>query len=146
MKIQTTRFGEVEVNNDLCFEMVMPILGYENEKGFVLLEHKETSNFRWLQSLNTPDLAFAVTFAGGFGIEYIFELADEPQETLGIESADDILVLNIVVIPHDNPKAATINLAAPIVFNINTHKAGQIILNDSKFKIDHPLFEKEGIC
>lgn len=146
MKIKTTRFGEVEVNNDLCFEMVIPILGYENERGFILLEHNEKSNFRWLQSLNTPDLAFAVTVAGGFGIDYVFELMDEPQEALGIEKAEDIFVLNIVVIPHDNPKAATINLAAPLIFNLNNHKAGQVVLNDPKFKIDHPLFKKEAIC
>lgn len=146
MKIQTSRFGEVEVQEEDCFEIVIPILGYNDEKKFVLLEHKAQSNFRWLQSVNTPDLAFAVTMAGFFGIDYSFELPDEPQECLEIETADDILTLNIVVIPHENPRAATINLAAPLIFNINTRKGGQIILNDPKFKIDYPLITKEAVC
>lgn len=146
MKIQTSRFGEVEVKEEDCFEIVIPILGYSSEKKFVLLEHKAQSNFRWLQSVKTPDLAFAVTMAGFFGIEYSFELPDEPQECLGIEKAEDILTLNIVVIPHENPRAATINLAAPLIFNINNHKGGQIILNDPKFEIDCPLIKKEAVC
>jgi flagellar assembly factor FliW len=146
MNIKTSRFGEVEVNKDFCFEMIIPILGYEEEKDFVILEHKESSSFRWLQSLKTPDLAFAVTLAECFGIECTFELPDEPQETLGIEKAEDILVLNIVVIPHENPRAATINLAAPLVFNISNHKGGQIILNDPKLRIDYPLIKEEAVC
>lgn len=146
MKFTTTRFGEVEVADSACFEIVLPILGYENEKQFVLIEHKEQSNFRWLQSTKTPDFALAVTMAGLFGIDYTFVLADEPQELLDIKDADDILALNIVVIPHENPKAATINLAAPLVFNLKTHKGGQILLNDPQFKVDHPLTKKEALC
>lgn len=146
MKIQTTRFGEVEVNEDLCFDMVLPILGYENEDKYVLIEHKENSSFRWLQSIKTPDLAFAVTIAGCFGIDYTFELPDEPQQALGIVSADEILALNIVVIPHENPKAATINLVAPLIFNMTNRKGGQVILNNPKFKVDHPLLQKEAVC
>lgn len=146
MKIQTTRFGEIEVNEELCFNMVLPILGYENEDKYVLIEHKENSSFRWLQSVKTPDLAFAVTIAGCFGIDYTFELPDEPQNTLGIVSADEILALNIVVIPHENPKAATINLVAPLVFNMTNRKGGQIILNNPKLRVDYPLLQKEAIC
>ncbi|MDD3437026.1 MAG: flagellar assembly protein FliW [Candidatus Gastranaerophilales bacterium] len=146
MKIQTTRFGELEVIDVACFEMIIPILGYEDEQKFMLLEHKQQSNFRWLQSLKTPDLAFVVTMPGCFGIEYIFELPDEPQEYLGIQTAEDILTLNIVVIPHENPRESTINLAAPLVFNLHTRKGGQIILTDPKFKVDHPLIQKEAVC
>lgn len=146
MKIQTTRFGEIEVDEALCFEMVLPILGYENESKYVIIEHKENSSFRWLQSMQTPDLAFAVTIAGCFGIDYTFELPDEQQSALGIVAAEEILALNIVVIPHENPKAATINLVAPLVFNLTNRKGGQIILNDPKLRIDYPLLKKEAIC
>lgn len=146
MKIKTSRFGEIEIDEELCFEMVNPILGYEDEKKFILIEHRENSNFKWFQSIKTPELAFAVTFAGFFGIDYSFELPDDVQELLKIAKSEDILSLNIVVIPHENPKASTINLLAPLVFNINTRKGAQIILSDPNFKIDHPLFEKEVVC
>lgn len=146
MKIQTSRFGEIEVEESLFFEMVNPILGYDDEKSFVLIEHKENSSFKWLQSVKTPDLAFVVTMAGFFGIEYSFELPESSQEELKIETAEDVLVLNICVIPHENPRASTINLLAPLIFNINTRNGAQVILSGTPFKVDFPLFEKEAVC
>lgn len=146
MKLQTTRFGEIEVDEKELFEMINPILGYDNEKKFVLIEHKANSNFKWFQSVKTPSLAFVVTMAGFFGIDYSFELPDSSQENLNITSADEVLALNIVVIPHENPRAATINLLAPLVFNLNTRKGEQVILAGSNYKVDFPLFEKEAIC
>lgn len=146
MKITTTRFGEVEVNNDMLFSMVNPILGYESEDCYVLIEHRENSKFRWLQSIKTPDLAFAVTFAGAFGIDYSFELPDQTQDELQINDVDDLLVLNLVVIPHENPRASTINLLAPLIFNIKTKKGAQVILTGTNFAVDYPLIEKEAVC
>lgn len=146
MKIQTTRFGEIEADEKYCFEMVSPILGYEDENQFVLIEHKTNSNFKWFQSTMTPDLAFVVTFAGFFGIDYSYELPENTQEDLAITEAEDVLTLNIVVIPHENPRASTINLLAPLIFNIKTKKGSQVILPNSNFTVDYPLFEKEAIC
>lgn len=146
MKIQTSRFGEIEIEKSLFFEMVSPIIGYDDEKDFVLVEHKQDSNFKWLQSVKTPELAFVVTMAGFFGIEYSFELPESTQEELQIEAAEDVLVLNICVIPHENPRASTINMLAPLIFNDKTRKGAQVILSGTKFKVDFPLFEKEAVC
>lgn len=146
MKITTTRFGEVEIDENMCFQMVNPILGYDAEDNYVLIEHKEGSKFRWLQSVKTPDLAFAVTIAGLFGIDYSFELPDQTQEELIINNIDDLLVLNLVIIPHENPRASTINLLAPIIFNVNTKKGSQVILTGTDFTVDYPLIEKEAVC
>lgn len=146
MKIQTSRFGEVEVDENLCFQAVSPILGYDEEKEFLIIEHKANSKFKWLQSTKTPDLAFVITMPGLFGIDYTFELPDKEQEELGIETADDILVFNICVIPHENPRAANVNLAAPLVLNISNHKFSQVILPGTNFTVNHPLFEKEAVC
>lgn len=146
MKINTTRFGEIEVAESSIFEFINPILGYEEEKQFVIVEHREGTNFKWLQSVKTPDLAFVVTVAGLFGIDYSFELPDVNQEELGIEKAEEIIALNIVVIPHENPRKSTVNLLAPLILNITNHKAGQIILSGTNFTVDYPLFEKEVTC
>lgn len=146
MKIKTSRFGELEIDENLFFEMVDPILGYEDEKKFVLIEHKENSCFKWLQSVKTPELAIVITMAGLFGIDYSFELPDNIQEDLKITQEEEVLAFNVVVIPHENPKASTINLLAPIIFNIKNRKGAQIVLANPNLKIDHPLFQKEVIC
>lgn len=147
MKIKTSRFGEVEVNESSIFNFVSPILGYDKELEFALIDHHdEKSNFKWLQSTKRDDLAFVVTVAGFFGIDYSFELPENIQEELDIQSADDVLALNIVVIPHENPREATINLLAPLIFNINNQKGSQVILTGSDFRVNHPLFKKEAVC
>lgn len=146
MKVLTTRFGEIDAEEKDFFEMASPILGYDDEKKFLLIEHKANSNFKWFQSVTTPSLAFVVTMPGFFGLDYSFELPDASQEELGIADAEDVLVLNIVVIPHENPRASTINLLAPLVFNINTRRGAQVVLSGSNFAVDYPLFEKEAVC
>lgn len=146
MKLLTTRFGEIEISESSIFELTVPILGYENEKEFTILEHKENSKFRWLQSINNPELAFVVTVPGLFGLDYTFELPEDTQEELEIKDADDILALNIVCIPKDNPKASTINLLAPLIFNLNNHNGSQVILTKTDFKVNEPLLKEEAIC
>lgn len=146
MKLQTTRFGEVEIDESSCFEMLSPVLGYDNEDKFVLIEHGENSSFKWFQSLKTADLAFVVSLAGLFGIDYTYELPEYIQESLEIKAAEDVLTLNIVVIPHGKPKESTINLLAPLIFNVNTKKGAQIILTGTDYSVDYPLFKQEALC
>lgn len=146
MKIQTTRFGEIDIDDSSCFEMVSPILGYDNEKKFVLIEHGDNSSFKWFQSLITPDLAFVVSLAGLFGIDYSYELPEDIQDKLEIKAAEDVLTVNVVVIPPGKPKESTINLLAPLVFNVNTKKGAQIILTGTDYPVDYPIFKQEALC
>src|SRR5574344_75265 len=141
--INTTRFGEVEVQDKSLFNFVIPILGYDDENEFILLEQETNSNFKWLQSVKTPELAFAVTVASFWDIPYSFTLDDNVQDALNITSAEDIAALNIAVIQHDNPRKSTISLLAPIIINFRNHKAGQIILSGSDLEVECPLFKDE---
>ena len=50
--------------------------------------------------------------------------------------------MNIASIPQDNPRGATLNLLAPIVFNLKEKIAGQIILSGSGYDISFPLFKQ----
>lgn len=142
-KIKTTRFGEIEIDETLVFDFVSPIIGYNDEKKFALIDWRPDSPFKWLQSLKTPELAFPVTLCSYFQIDYQFELSDQDAQTLGIENAEDVLALNIVTIPQINPKGATINLLAPIIINTQTNAAAQIILKDSNLPVRKPLFENQ---
>lgn len=144
MKINTTRFGEVEVVESLVFNFESPIIGYNELKRYMLIEHDENSCFKWLQSLDMPEIAFPVTSTGYFNIEYNFEIQDQDAEKLELKNAEDLIVLNIASIPANNPKATTINLKAPIITNITNLKSMQIILPDEKLKIKHPIFEQEN--
>ena len=64
-------------------------------------------------------------------------------EILKIKTVENILVMNIASIPQDNPQGTTINLLAPLVFNLDEKIAGQIILSGSGYDISFPLFKKD---
>lgn len=141
MKISTTRFGEVEVNEDAIFKFVLPMIGYENEDKFILIDHSKNSPFKWLQSVNSPQLAFVMTSAMYFEFEYVIDIPDSAVEKLQIDSTEDILVMNIAVIPNSNPRAARVNLLAPVILNTAKRTAGQIILSGSGYDVNFPIFK-----
>lgn len=140
MKVKTTRFGEIEVDENLIFNFELPILGYDDKK-YVMIDVTENPIFKWVQAVDTPEASFPVTTPAVFGHDYSFELPTSAEEALDIRSAEDVLVLNIACIPDKAPKDATINLLAPLIFNIKNHKAGQVILSDSGFSTTTKLFK-----
>ena len=75
-------------------------------------------------------------------VDYSINLPDEVVEKLGITNVESILVMNIASIPQDNPHGTTINLLAPLIFNLDKQVAGQIILSGSGYDISFPLFKK----
>ncbi len=131
--IDTSRFGPVEVSEASIISFVSPILGFEKQRRYVLLDHSENSPFKWLQAAETPELAFVVTNPKFFNIPYEFVMPDEVVEKLGVTEAEDVVVFTIVNIPNDNPTLMTANLLAPIVVNQSNMQAMQMVLNDKHF-------------
>lgn len=140
MKINTTRFGEVEADESLVFTFVSPIIGFEHAKKYILIENDNNNIFRWLQSTEFPELAFPVSTASNFKIEYNFEIDDQTVELLNLKSIEDVLAINIVNIPKGKPQESTINLLAPIIINKRTKAGVQLILNGSSNLVKQPLF------
>ena len=143
MRINTTKFGEIEVGEDTIFTFVEPIIGYEHLKQYVLVEHNVNSMFKWLQAIEDPDLAFPVTSPSFFDIEYQFEIPTDIAEKLELTSVETLISLNIVSIPSANPRKSTINLLAPIIINASNREGMQIILSNSNYPVRCPLFKDE---
>ncbi len=141
MILKTTKFGEVEVNENYIFDFVEPIIGYEEYHKFALVDYNVNSPFKWLQSVENPDLAMPVTIPAYFGIPYEFTIPDEKEQILDAKDAGDILCLNIANVPNGAPQNTTINLLAPIVINTANKKAIQLVLLDTNFAIKYRLFD-----
>ncbi|MEM6553704.1 MAG: flagellar assembly protein FliW, partial [Planctomycetota bacterium] len=58
MIIKTSRFGEVEVDDNRVIRFERGVLGFPKYKDYVLIDGGEESYFWWLQSVEVPDLAF----------------------------------------------------------------------------------------
>lgn len=142
MKLNTVRFGEIEVDESRIFDFVLPIIGFDTLKKFVILEPGKETLFKWLQAVEDPSLAFPVISVASLDFDYTIDLPDNIVNDLGITSVESVLVMNITSIPQDNPKGTTINLLAPLVFNVDNNKAGQIVLSGSGYDISFPMFKE----
>ena len=142
--INTSKFGEVEIDKNAIFNFISPIIGFNDLKEYTIIDYKPDSPFKWLQSMEDMDLAFPVTLCSFFGIDYQFDIPDEEAQRLEITSGDDVFVCNIANIPSSNPQGATVNMLAPIVINIVNKKAMQIVLKNTEFEVRHKLFDEES--
>ena len=141
MKFNTVRFGEIDIDENRIFEFVLPIIGFDTLKKFVILEPGKETLFKWLQSVDDPALAFPIISVSTLNIDYSIDLPDNVVDMLEVTSVESLLVMNITSIPQDNPKGTTINLLAPLIFNVDTQKAGQIVLSGSGYDISYPMFK-----
>lgn len=143
MKIKTVRFGEIEIDENKIFKFEIPIIGFDEFKNFVMLDLNKDSFFKWLQSVEDPSLAFPVVSVFSLNVDYSIDLPDNIVEKLKIENVESVLVMNVASIPQNDPQKTTINLLAPIVFNLDNLLAGQVILSGSGYDISFPLFKNE---
>lgn len=141
MKIQSTRFGTIEVREDRILRLKGGILGFNQNEKYALVDDQEDPNhpFRWLISIDDPEIGFLVTDPGIFFKDYAFDLAEADKAELAIISAEDVIVLTLLTVPKD-PKQITANLAGPIVINANTLQGKQLVLYSTTYATKHFIF------
>jgi len=143
MILNTVKFGQIEVNENKVFEFVLPIIGFNDLSKYVIIEPEKDTLFKWLQSVEEPALAFPIISVATLDYDYSVDLADNVVNDLEITNPESLLVMNITSIPQDNPRGTTINLLAPIIFNLDNQKAGQVVLSGSGYDISYPMFKKD---
>lgn len=131
LTIETTRFGTITVTGAQLLQFVSPIIGFESVEYYALLDHADDSPFKWLQAVNDPDLAFVVTNPILFGFDYAFELPTWAANGLNITQTEQATIYTLVTIPEDNPRNMTANFLAPVIVNVDTHCAMQLVLQDT---------------
>jgi flagellar assembly factor FliW len=139
MKIDTTRFGNIEIAEESIVHMPDGMLGFEASKRFVLLEDRPDTAFKWLQAVDDPALAFIVVDPMEFFPEYEIELPDEQAESLGLGDPCDAIMLTTVTVGSDGK--ITTNLLGPVIMNCRTLRAAQIVLQDDRYKPKHVICE-----
>ena len=144
-KINTLRFGELEIEEQYVVRFADGIPVFEDEHEFVVLPYEEGTPYMFLQSMATPELAFLMTDPFVFFPDYSFELDDENMDKLEIKTMDDVLVCTLISIPRSGVADMTTNLLAPVVINRHTMQARQIVLEKTQYTTKHRLFpEKKG--
>lgn len=147
-KVNTSRFGEIEVDEAKIVHFKDGIPAFEDEHEFIILPYEEESPYYFMQSLKTPDLAFLLTIPFLFFQDYTFELDDETVAELDIKDPEKVFYYSMVTIPNGSIRYMTANLVAPVVLNGANMQAKQVVLEKSNYTTKHRLFpeaaKKEG--
>lgn len=118
------------------------ILGFEEFNEFEISVVEDNSPYAYLQSLQDENIGFLVVTPFVFYPEYMFELDDKDKTLLEMKSPEEVAVLNIVTIREPFIKS-TVNLLAPLVINITSGQARQVVLPPkSNYGTNELLFEK----
>ena len=98
------------------------ILGFENLKEYELLDIENEDVLKEFNSTEEDCIGFIVVSP--------FEIIKEYEIVLNQETIEE----------------STVNMKAPIVINVRNNCGMQIILQDEKYSIWHPLLRGDGGC
>ena len=144
MKITTTRFAALNVEEEKMILMQRGVLGFEGCKRFVLLLPSADEPLLWLQAVDDPALAFVVANPAVIEKDYNPAIMEYELASLDIQRGADIVLLAIVTV-HAQPWRVTANLRAPILINAANRRANQIVLDDPVYPIQYPVLDNDAV-
>ncbi|MBI1336353.1 MAG: flagellar assembly protein FliW [Phycisphaera sp.] len=138
MLVNTTRFGQVDIDKSRIITFPKGLLGFPDYKRYALIEPGRDTYFWWMQSVDEADLAFIVTDPSLFVPTYRVPLKLEQMQDLGMKSIDDAQVFVIV---NKRGSLLTGNLQGPLVIHVENKVGEQLVLSDRRFTTRVPLIE-----
>lgn len=114
------------------------IPGLEEYKNYILEKNEELAPFNVLQSKDNEGLGLVVISPFEVMPDYEINLSDSTLKNLHIEEPNEVLLCTTVTLSSDLDNITT-NLRAPIVINIKKGLGEQIIVDNDKYKIKHPI-------
>ena len=132
MKIETSKFGAVEIQEDQVIRFLQPIIGFPGLIRYVLIDSDKC--VKWLQSMDDPAVVFPVVSPLAIKDDYNVEIPNSEATALGIQGAEDVQLWSITVL-SDNPAEIRANLRAPVVLNRHNGTAKQVVLPDNELPI-----------
>ena len=141
MKIDTIRFGEIQIEEEKFVKFDAGLPGMEELKRFVLISTDETAPFHWIQAVDDATISLPVVNPFDLCPEYDPVVSEDVFNELDIKDTKELLVLTISVIPKEH-RNMTANFMAPIIINTVNNKGAQVIMDSSDYNMREPIFER----
>ncbi len=127
--IKTLHFGELEISPEHIFHFEDGMLGFDGLREYVLISEEETVPFKWLISMEQPEIGFPMLSPWHIDLSY--------KAGKNIDLEKEVL---LVVVTLENEKGKmTANMKAPVVLNVETQKGRQEILPSDKYSVSHVI-------
>jgi flagellar assembly factor FliW len=139
--VDMPRFGEIEYTEADVMVFPWSLPGFADHNRWLILSLDTQPSYVWLQSLD--DLKIAIPAADPWMVfeGYDPKLPSYAFSTLEIAEAGDFTLLCVVVVTP-GAEEMTMNLMAPIVVNLKTRRARQVVLDGSNYSVKEPIPRK----
>ncbi|MDY6850663.1 MAG: flagellar assembly protein FliW [Thermodesulfobacteriota bacterium] len=144
MKIPTSRFGQVEIDPQAIISMPRGLIGFPEQKRYIILRHNPESPFFWFQAVDAPDLAFVIVDPLIFKPDYDVPLPKPLLADLKAVKPEDLGIYVIVTIPTGHPEKMTANLLGPLLINTASRLARQLVLDKSRYSHRFAILAGQG--
>jgi flagellar assembly factor FliW len=141
--VELPRFGELTYAESDVIEFPWGLPGFPSSRQWLLLSVESHSSFVWLQSLDDLNVAIPTADPCMIFESYDPKLPAYAFVALEIVSPEDFTTLCVVVV-SPNAEEMTMNLMAPIIVNLRTRRARQVMLENSAYSVREPIPRKAG--
>lgn len=140
-KVNTSRFGEITVQDADILTMPEGLFGFETLNKFFIVDPEDNTLILWLQAVDNPKVAFPVIEPQIFHPLYEKKFITSDLVSLEMSEINEAKYYAIITIPKQLTEM-TVNLKAPILINQKTKVARQVVLQDSKLPVDHAVYKQ----
>ena len=141
--VEFPRFGSCTFSESDVLEFPWGLPGFPNLRRWLALTVETHASFVWLQSIDDPNVALPTTDPYYVFEDYSPKLPPYVIAALDIADPSDFTLLCVVVVT-ENAEEMTMNLMAPIVVNLRSRKARQIVLETSGYSTRHAIPRKQA--
>ncbi|MDY7991554.1 MULTISPECIES: flagellar assembly protein FliW [Paenibacillus] len=127
------------LNEELVFAFPKGLPGFEHLREYKLQEHNEL--FSILSAVEEETVTFITVNPFDFVPDYEFELSSDALADIGIIDREQIAV-RCIVTWHSNKEKITVNLLAPLIFNVEKSIGKQIVLQNTDYTTRSTLWQK----
>lgn len=135
MKIDSPRFGTLEVEPSKVIEFPRGLPGFEHCRRFSLFHPEgEDPKYFILQSLDDADVAFHIADPARFGFSYEIALSDE--EAAELQFSDPTSIVVTVMLSRSAPDTPlSANLNSPLVINLASRRGLQHVFAQLNYAV-----------
>jgi flagellar assembly factor FliW len=121
--IKTREFGDIAIEPQYIFNFPSGILGFETLKEFVLVSVEDTAPFKWLISIQQPEIGFILLSP------WLADQEFNPGRSIDISNSAVFVIIKL----EKDRGVMTANMKAPIVLDAENNIGEQVILPSDKF-------------
>lgn len=136
LMVESDQLGSMDVAETSVIEFPAGLIGFPEHRRYAMVGADDGGFYTWLQSIDEPSLAFLVVVPAPFFPDFAPTIRDEDCAAIGLVEPEDAQLLCMVTV---SDAAVTANLLGPIVLNVRTRLARQVVLNDTDLTTKAPI-------